>query len=190
MPLMGFREYARHRAAAGLVGGTLAAVQTAIRSGRIKDAVVEITGEPRKIDSARADQLWTERSAPSTQELTGNATAGGDHAQVTKPKPAAADAKVTAAGDAEDVEDLTYAAARAARERANARKAEMEADVMAGRLVDSEAVANAWEKIIQTSRTKVLALPSKIRTRLPQLTAANVALIESIVRDTLDELAA
>ncbi len=49
--LMGLREYARHRKAGGLKGGTLGAVQKAIASGRIQ----AVDG---KVDAAAADAAW------------------------------------------------------------------------------------------------------------------------------------
>lgn len=193
MPLMGFREYARHREAENLVGGTLAAVQTAIKSGRITAAVVEVDGR-RLIDQARADGLWSERSAQRihTESPTERGAADEVTTEPSKRTPAAkaaGEVQAIADNDDDDLEDASYAAARAARERANAKRAQLEVEALQGRLVDHAAVTEAWEKIIGTSRTKVLALPSKIRTRIPKLTASEVSVIEGIVRDTLDELA-
>jgi hypothetical protein len=195
MPLMGIREYARHRKGSGLAGGSQTAVQYAIKSGRITEALVRVTGEPHpKVDSEAADKLWADRSA--THERI-DRKPGGDHAPVTKTQKPAAPLDGEAAGiartqdeeDAVDLDSASYATARAARERANARLAQLQLAEREGRLVDAEAAAGAWEKIIKTSCTKVLALPSKIRARLPHLTVQQVALIEGLVRESLEELA-
>ena len=54
--LMGVREYARHRDV------TQAAVQDAIRSGKISEAIV-LKGQRKKIDQEKADKLWTDRTS-------------------------------------------------------------------------------------------------------------------------------
>ena len=60
MPMMGFREYARHRKV------TLRAVQKAVEAGRIRATG---QGRDRKIDSARADQDWLANTDPAAQSL-------------------------------------------------------------------------------------------------------------------------
>lgn len=52
MPLMGYRQYARHRKSLGLPGGTHHSVQQAVSSGRIKASA------DKRIDSDQADQAW------------------------------------------------------------------------------------------------------------------------------------
>jgi hypothetical protein len=62
MPLMGYREYARHRKC------ELYSVQKAIEAGRIKTVVVENNGKPRKlIDSDQADRDWIRHTDPAKQ---------------------------------------------------------------------------------------------------------------------------
>jgi hypothetical protein len=61
MAMMGQREYARHRLALGLPGGTLAAVQKALKSGRIAPA------QDGKIDSDAADASWAARTDAALQ---------------------------------------------------------------------------------------------------------------------------
>ncbi|HXS98630.1 MAG TPA: hypothetical protein VN736_28735 [Candidatus Limnocylindrales bacterium] len=55
MPVMGLREYSRHR------GCSLAAVQKAIASGRIRKT------EDSRIDSEEADKAWAANSDPAKQ---------------------------------------------------------------------------------------------------------------------------
>ena len=181
---MGFREYARHRAAAGLVGGTLAAVQTAIKAGRIK--YLQVDGA-KKINQAEADIAWSETTNGGQAAAQGKPLGPGAPAAPRLPTPPAD--PPTDDGD-ELPGGISYAGARAAREKYMAELAKLEFLEKSGKLVDAEAVARRWEQVIGISRTKVLALPSKIRTRLPKLTAADVAVVEQLVRETLDELAA
>lgn len=207
---MGFREYARHRAAVGLVGGTLSGVQHAVKAGRIDVLVVD---GRKLIDQAKADEAWGERTHPdhaarqaeAAQErraLRGASPAAGAAAAPGKASPPAwAPGGADAAGDGEldpdavpeiteaNMQSLSYADARAVRERYAALNARLEYEQTIGQLVPAEQAAAAMEKLVQISRTKVLGLPSKIRTRLPKLSAADVAVVEQLVRDALEELA-
>jgi hypothetical protein len=56
------RQYAAHRRAAALPGGTLAAVQKALRAGRI-------TATRGRIDPEQADRDWAVNTDPSYQRL-------------------------------------------------------------------------------------------------------------------------
>lgn len=67
MALMGIREYARHRKANGLKGGTLRAVQKALLSGRI------VATADKRIDAPAADLLW---AATTDQALQRGVPAG------------------------------------------------------------------------------------------------------------------
>ena len=55
-------------------------------------------------------------------------------------------------------------------------------------LVDAEAVAREWAAIVRTARAAVLALPSRIRSRLPHLTAHDGQVLEEEVRAALAAL--
>ena len=80
--------------------------------------------------------------------------------------------------------------AEQARERHwKANLAELEYKARAGELVPkADARAGAVEKFAAV-KTKLLALPSRIRQRLPRLTAAEVQLIDGLVRQALEDLA-
>lgn len=80
--------------------------------------------------------------------------------------------------------------AEQARERHwKANLAELEYKERAGELVSKAAArAGAVEKFAAV-KTKLLALPSRIRQRLPRLTAAEVQLIDDLVRQALEDLA-
>ena len=63
-PPISLRAYAKHRAAAGLPGCSPEAVSKAVKSGRLRDSVVLVDGEPKIADPELADREWAERSAP------------------------------------------------------------------------------------------------------------------------------
>jgi len=130
-------EYARHRKAAGLPGGSREAVRKAVDEGRI----TLISG---KIHARLADEEWerntrarvSPQAANGAQDLVDQAAGSGTQAAVA-PAPAAQ------APTPVPVADTGYTAARARREQAEADLAEMNARKMRGELVAFEDVARA-----------------------------------------------
>jgi hypothetical protein len=82
--LMSERQYAEHRKARGLPGGTQAAVNKAVSAGRIAK-VIDAASKRLMIDPAIADAQWASNTDPD-QQLRGH---GGVLPEV-KPAPAAA----------------------------------------------------------------------------------------------------
>jgi hypothetical protein len=80
MSMMGYREYAAHRKAKGLKGGTLRAVQKAITSGRIAVSV------DKRIDSADADVRWAATTDQALQRGTPATSTGAVPPATTEPK--------------------------------------------------------------------------------------------------------
>lgn len=187
MELISQRKYARLR------GVTHRAVQKAVAEGRIP------AHHGGKICAAEADAAWERNTDPTKPKGTATARLAArpprqpGQGSATTPAEAghAAGAAAAAGGDGldTDLSGSTLAEARTVSERFKALTARLEYEQKLGRLVDAEQVAREWERIIGVSRTKVLALPSKIRTRLPKLDAEDVATIEQLVRETLEELA-
>lgn len=173
--LVSQREYARRR------GITHRAVQKAIAAGRIRT-------HEGKIDPAQADADWPLTTDPSKPK--GTATGREMRADNPAAAPPHDDEPLRGAAGPRADGALAYAQSRAIREAYEARLRKLDYEERRGKLVDAEQVARRWEQVIGISRTKVLALPSKIRTRLPKLTPADVAVVEQLVRETLDELAA
>jgi hypothetical protein len=143
MALMGYREYARHRAC------TLRAVQKAIEAGRIK--LVDDNGKSW-IDSEQADRDWTDNTDPAKQSLMFSA----GPATVGNPAPRAEAGKAPGAGGAlrappasseeaeaeQSIEDTAaYRRERAERERIRRQKEEIELEQLRGKLVDRAEVA-------------------------------------------------
>ena len=55
-------------------------------------------------------------------------------------------------------------------------------------LLPADQVEKAWANAVAISRTKLLALPTRVRQRVPHLSLEEVALIEELVRETLEDL--
>jgi len=169
---MSLRGYARHR------GCSLKAVQKAIAAGRI-------TKTPDgKIDSDVADQQW----AANTDSAAANRdyAKGAGRAQRSRTSPSTEGAPPAADPNASAV---NYAQARAVREAYTARLARLKFEEESGRLVPVDELERRLTNVISTSRTKVLAVPSKVRSRLPHLTNRDIAVIDELIREALEELA-
>lgn len=167
--LMGIREYSRHRKELGLTGGTHRAVQVAIRDGRIVDAIT-LDG---KIDAAIADEEWSDTTLEDRVPITGP----------------------TSVDDDDDDDDETFAPgipklkeSRARREAAEAALAEIELAEKRGELVLARDVESKLVNVFAHCKTKLLAVPGRIRQSDPGMSDVQIDLIDSTIRETLDEL--
>lgn len=96
--------------------------------------------------------------------------------------PARPRAKVSASVEA-------YEVSRARREAANALVAELEAKKMQGELVPLAEVRAEVVQRYTLARTKLLAVPARVRQRAPHLAGADVRLVEDLIREALEEIA-
>lgn len=228
------RDYAKHRAAAGLPGCSAEAVSKAVKSGRLRDSVVLIDGKPKIADPELADREWAQRSAPRIapspppappvpvpvppvppppppSDAGDQRTAApppprgqlialpggrsGGHAPRTPAPPPARRDDDSGEGAGDDGGE-SYQAARERKERAAADREEHNAALAAIDLAERRKqvclVSDFRLKMIgafTACRSKLAALPSQARERDPSLTLAQVTLLESLVREALDELA-
>lgn len=90
-------------------------------------------------------------------------------------------------GSEAEAEGLTAARARLAREKAD--EAARKNAIARGDLVEATDVVREWSEVLRKVRAQVLAVPSRLRTSLPHLTAADVAIMDREIRDTLEGLA-
>lgn len=90
-------------------------------------------------------------------------------------------------GSEAEAEGLTAARARLAREKAD--EAARRNAVARAELIEAADVVRAWSEVLRKVRAQVLAVPSRLRTSLPHLTAADVAVMDREIRDTLEGLA-
>jgi hypothetical protein len=164
--LMGLREYALHRKARRLAGGTHRAVQVAIRDGRLVRAVRD-----GKIDAAIADKEWSSVTLANRIPHTGPTAVESD-------------------GDDELPPGMpSLAESRARREAAEAALAEIELAEKRGELVLARDVESRLVNVFAHSKTKLLGVPARVRQGDPSLTDTQIELIESMIRDALEELA-
>lgn len=163
---MGIREYARHREGRGLAGATHRAVQVAIRDGRLVKAVRD-----GKIDAAVADAEWSATTLSQRIPRTGPTSV-----------------------DADDDDDLpagvpTLKESRARREAAEAALAEIELAEKRGELVLARDVESKLVNVFAHCKTKLLAVPGRIRQSDPGMSDVQIDMIDSTIREALDDLA-
>lgn len=89
-------------------------------------------------------------------------------------------------GGEDQVLTLTGERARLAREQADAQA--LKNAVLRGEHVPAAEVARAWSDLLRAVRSRLLAVPSRVRGAIPGLTVADVTLIDREVRDALQEL--
>jgi len=188
MPV-GLREYARHRKASGLAGGTLTAVQGAIKSGRLSRS---LTPDRKQIANvAAADAEWSATTHADRRPLTGPTAA------TPAPKPTAdssaartgpADTPIAAAG-AIGAPPPDLMESRARREAAEAALAEIELAKERAELIQAKDVERRLVDVFTNCKTKLLGIPSGALQLDPTFTAAQLEVIESLIRESLEELA-
>lgn len=153
------RAYARHRKDAGLAGGTLRAIQVAIKSGRLSKALTP----DGQISVDAADAEWLATTHVDRIPITGPTSVGA-------PPP-----------------DL--AESRARREAAEASLAEIELAEKRRELVLAKDVESKLVNVFAHCKTKLLGVPARARQRDPGFTGPQIELIEALIRETLDDLA-
>jgi hypothetical protein len=179
--------------AARALGVTSEAVYAAIRTNRLS---VVRTGDGRElVNSATMREEWdrntqkrigrgpkppagtTERTPKRPGELTPQerrdqqADSGGNLAETNEAIP-------------------DYNESRARTEHLKAELLELERKEKERILVKAEEVEAKWVEIITMARTKILGIPTKAKQRIPDLDTDAISLLDDIVRETLEDLAA
>ena len=90
-------------------------------------------------------------------------------------------------GTADQAVQLTAERARLAKEQADAQA--LKNGLARGELVKADEVTRTWAEVLRKVRARILAVPSRVRNSLPQLTPADVAALDREIRTALEELA-
>jgi len=148
MPKMSLSDYARHRKV------TPAAVSRAVKEGRISVEVDAETGKKR-VDSDAADVEWSQNTDRAKQEGALSAS-----------EARAGDAPGDRGEPTEEATQSSYQLARARREHFNAKIAELNYQMRAGRLVDADEVTRAAFKTARAVREAMLNIPDRLASQL------------------------
>jgi len=165
MTLLTMRQYAIHR------GVSANAVSKAVKQGRITCSRNE--NGYAMIDAVVADKQWSENSGHSRMYGNGDGAPPGPQS-----KPAE-----------EERKGPSYAQSRAAREAYQARLTKLEYEELIGKLVNADEVRSKWIHLAGLIRTKVTGIPSKAKQRISDLSTENYLVLESLVREALEDLA-
>lgn len=158
--LLSLRGYAARR------GVSHEAVRQAILKGRIT-TVTDDNGK-QKINPVLADAEWTRNSDPTTFSHSGPVGAQPD--QQTRSK-------------------ATVLESTAVLKAFQAKTARVEYEELIGNLVRSDEVEAAWISAATIARTKILAIPSKARQRMPDMTPDQYVVLEELCREALQDIA-
>jgi hypothetical protein len=142
----------------------------------------KLTLKKGKADPLKLAAEWQKKRDPSQDDKIGPAIERviGAHGLVTEPNPN----RGKPPGDPDDEEPATgggedYWKVRTRHEIAKANKAELDLAVLEGRLFDAEEISAHWASLGTTVRDGIMALPSRIVSRLPEEWRRQVNLIVS-----------
>jgi phage terminase Nu1 subunit (DNA packaging protein) len=152
---------------ARLLGVSPAAVKKAIASGRLSRHVAARDARGRlriyHPDAARVE--WEQHTRPRSDVVLRSVASNG-----SGPRPSAL-------------------AAATLRERlARAEAFEFEMRRKKREVVDAREVEICWSTRVVATRTALLGIPSRYRARLPHLTAADIVVLDGLIRETLVQL--
>jgi phage terminase Nu1 subunit (DNA packaging protein) len=97
-------------------------------------------------------------------------------------------AKPSAPAVSDEPSSWSTAEAIRRKETANALAKQLEYEVKASKLVDSDAVEARWRTALTDIRNRLLTVPGRCGTRISHLSRAEIATIDREVRDALQEL--
>lgn len=190
MTKVSIRAYARHRRLAHR------AVQVAIERGKL-DKSVTGKGRQTRIDVELADQEWPNESLDAKAHMSRpNMLRKAMEAPKLESLPAAPKAESKQPEsflpeekpETPDPERGKYWRSKADKEELAAELLRLKIERDSGKLISLEAVKKEWSTLAQNVRTKLLALPSKMRQRAPGFTHEFYSLLDELLREALIEL--
>ena len=158
--------------AATVLGVSPAAITHAIKKGRI-------------VPVQRDGKEWI--NGETLREQWGNARSRMRNVNSRVPKPGSVVDVGKVSRAAEDLPD--YNESRARTEWLRAELMELERAEKEGELVRADEVSKAWGDLVAITRTKMMAVPSKAKQRIPEIPADAFVALEEIVREALEDLA-
>ena len=150
---------------AKLKGVSRSAVSQRRRTGILKESIVKVNGK-EMLNKDLALELWDKNSVSFTPEIKESTKNIGNNEELP-----------------------SFNESRAKREAMMARLAEIEVEEKEKVLVPSEDVKRSWVQLVTIAKTKVLGIPTKAKQRIPDLDKGAMALLDEIVRETLEDLA-
>lgn len=144
------------------------------------------SGDLQKVDTPDGPRLESEGLLERWGQITRTAADSPRPPrppQGHKPRPSSAPPPRR---ETDDLPDYNVSRARSEYEKANL--LELDRKAKEALLLPTEQVEKAWANAVAIARTKLLAIPTRARQRIPHLSLDEVALIEELVRETLEDL--
>lgn len=148
-----------------------------VRAGRLPGSTVSV--KPIRLDSEKVVAEFVAMVSPHQSESWPRPTSGGAVPSHHSPKPPPRE-------PGEAPPDFNTSRARHEFEKANL--AELERKQKEGMLLPTDQVEKVWAEAVTIAKTKLLAVPTRARQRIPHLTLEEVAIVEELVREALEEL--
>lgn len=176
MNFVNMSEYGRSR----VPPVSAAAVKKAIESGRLKKSLRKNPKNGRwEVNPEAADKEW---------DLNTRETPNRSRSKNSPVKPEKNNNKKSEAALAPESDNGALYNARLEYEEMRAAKAKLDYDERMGKLIPVEAVQREWVKVVTAAKTKILAIPSKAKASIPELTLKQIAVIEALAREALEDL--
>jgi hypothetical protein len=158
---------------AKLKGVSRSAVSQKKRAGILNGAIDYVNGKA-VLNKEEALRLWDTNMVPHHSKLT----------KVTEKE----NGGVLVGKVEEEIPDFNTS--RSKREAMMARLAEIDVEEREKVLVPSADVEASWVQLVTIAKTKVLGIPTRAKQRIPDLDKNAMSLLDEIVRETLEDLAA
>jgi phage terminase Nu1 subunit (DNA packaging protein) len=157
------------------IGVSHTAVRRAIDTGRIPASLIG----HKQLSTGRKVTIITNPAAARSAFLGSDASAAesGAHAPSA---PSVDDADETIP---------SIAKSRQVTEAYKAKLARLEYEERAGKLVDAEACLLKYTAAVTAARTKFFSIPSKAKGRIPHLTVDEIAILNALIREALEDVA-
>jgi phage terminase Nu1 subunit (DNA packaging protein) len=171
---MSLTAYAKMR------GVSVMAVSNAVKTGRLVASVARVNGQPKIRDATLADREW--------EANTDLSKAPGYVKQRGTDRPAGP-GRPTKSDDERVYLGMSLGDASAAEKVWKARIAEMDFLERSNAVVDAKEMTSKLIDVYTRCRTKLLGIPTRVKQQLPSLSVRDVAAVDALVRETLEELA-
>ena len=185
MSSIGLREFGRQLGISG------EAIRKAIKTGRIPASMV---GE-KKLSSGRpvptisdpvgARVAFEQNTHPSYRQDGAKISAGRKRASSSEPPVVASRPSQTA--DPAALPSITES--RQITEAYKAKMAQLEYEQATGQLVNADEFKTQFVTMVTTARTRLLGVPSKAKGRIPHLAVDEIAIIDELIREALEDIA-
>ena len=180
--LIAIRECARR------LGVSDTAVHKAIKKGRIN---IHSRGEYDRplLDWDDVATKWDTESARRFRTHSGGSHGRAETAVVELAKSYEHEKPSKKRGSESDGTETGFVNARAEREIWEAKMAKLKFEQLSGDLVSADEIKREWVKLISAAKSKILSIPSAVKSRFHDLPIETINEIDHICRITLEDLA-